>query len=124
MLLLMALRDSIDDKEYQETIQKRFLEKDRAGEGTEFKIKLKQVDSDWEAYKLLALRHEIPGDQKNPTVYQNYVFFRRAIDPLTDTEKKVYGQLFRFKSLFLNAQKKSLYNPSLRYKKILRERCN
>ena len=88
MLLLMALRDSIDDKEYQETIQKRFLEKDRAGEGTEFKIKLKQVDSDWEAYKLLALRHEIPGDQKNPTVYQNYVFFRRAIDPLTDTEKK------------------------------------
>ncbi|WP_137843743.1 DUF262 domain-containing protein [Microbacterium sp. 2FI] len=106
MLLLMALRDSIDDAEYQETIQKRFLENDRAGEGTEFKIKLKQVESDWEAYKLLALRHEIPGDQKNSTVYQNYMFFRRAIDPLTDTDKKGFLErgLMKFSTISIQLE--------------------
>ena len=88
MLLLMALRDSIDDSAYQETIQKRYLENDRAGENTEFKIKLKQVESDWEAYKLLALRKEVPPGQKNSTVYQNYLYFRREIAALQDSEKK------------------------------------
>ena len=88
MLLLMALRDSIDDSVYQNTIQKRYLENDRADEGTEFKIKLKQVESDWEAYKLLALGREIPRGQKNSTVYQNYLFFTRMLEPLSDDNKK------------------------------------
>lgn len=88
MLFLMALRDSIEDPRYQETIQKRYLENDRAGEGTEYKIKLKQVETDWEAYKLLALRRDVPTDLKNSTVFQNYQFFRRALDPMTDSVRR------------------------------------
>lgn len=106
MLLLMALRDSIDDTEYQKTIQKRYLENDRADESTEFKIKLKQVESDWEAYKLLALRREIPPEQKNSTVYQNYQFFRRAVDPLGDEEKKSFLEkgLMKFSTISIQLE--------------------
>lgn len=106
MLLLMALRDSIGDVTYQETIQKRYLENDRAGEGTDFKIKLKQVESDWEAYKLLALRRDIPPEQKNSTVYQNYLFFRRAIDPVADAEKKSFLEqgLMKFSTISIQLE--------------------
>jgi hypothetical protein len=88
MLLLMALRDSISDPGYQETIQKRFLENERADESVEYKIKLKQVETDWEAYKLLVLRKEVPSALKNSAVHQNYVFFLKSLDPLPDDEKK------------------------------------
>ncbi|GGJ61871.1 DUF262 domain-containing protein [Glutamicibacter ardleyensis] len=88
MLLLMALRDSLEDSGYQEAIQKRYLENERAGDGSEYKIKLKQVETDWEAYKCLALRHEIPSSLKNSTVYQNYLFFHREFELLNDVVKK------------------------------------
>ncbi|GAB3488142.1 DUF262 domain-containing protein [Flexivirga lutea] len=88
MLLLMALRDSISDPNYQENIQRHFLQNERADDDTEYKIKLKQVETDWEAYKLLALRREISQDLKNSTVHQNYLFFRRSIDTFSDSEKK------------------------------------
>ncbi|TFC01625.1 DUF262 domain-containing protein [Cryobacterium adonitolivorans] len=88
MLLLMALRDSIDDPAYQETIQRRYLENDRADNSVEYKIKLKQVETDWEAYKLLVLRSDVPATLKNSAVHQNYLFFRKAIEPLPDAEKK------------------------------------
>lgn len=88
MLLLMALRDSIDDDRYRETIQKRYIENERVSEGTDFKIKLKQVESDWETYKLLALRHDVPQKERNSRVYQNYVFFRGKMDHFDDAEKK------------------------------------
>lgn len=88
MLLLMALRDSIDDEGYQGAIQKRYLQNDRADDSTEYKIKLKQVETDWEAYKLLALRQEVPTRLKNSRVYQNYAFFLRKIGQLEATEKK------------------------------------
>lgn len=88
MLFLMALRDSVKDERYQDTIQKRFLENERADDGTEFKIKLKQVETDWEAYKLLALRRDVPPALKNSTVFQNFQFFRRALDPLDEASKR------------------------------------
>lgn len=88
MLLLMALRDSINDSTYREQIQKRFLENDRADDSTEYKIKLKQVETDWEAYKLLALRHEVPALLKNSAVHQNYLYFRRELERLDEMAKK------------------------------------
>jgi len=88
MLFLMALRDTVKDPQYKEQIQKRYLENERAGENTEFKIKLKQVETDWEAYKLLALGLDVPKDLTNSTVFQNYRFFRNELDPLPESEKK------------------------------------
>lgn len=88
MLFLMALRDSISDSNYQEAIQSRYLENSRAGSGAEYKIKLKQVETDWEAYKLLALGHSMPSDLKDSTVYRNYVYFKKALAPFDDVGKK------------------------------------
>lgn len=88
MLLLMALRDSIDDRNYKKEIQRRYLENDRADESVEYKIKLKQVETDWEAYKLLVLGHDMPDRLKNSSVYQNYLFFVKLLEPLVDEDKK------------------------------------
>lgn len=88
MLLLMAMRDSIEDTSYKKEIQRRYLENDRADESIEYKIKLKQVETDWEAYKLLVLCHDMPASLKNSSVYQNYLFFRKALDPLDEDAKK------------------------------------
>lgn len=88
MLLLMALRDSIEDLQYQDTIQRNYLENERASADTDYKIKLKQVESDWEAYKLLALREKVHENLKNSSVFQNYNFFKRSVAPLDDAQKK------------------------------------
>ncbi|MBX3311743.1 MAG: DUF262 domain-containing protein [Microbacteriaceae bacterium] len=88
MLFLIALRDTIEDKNYKETIQKRFLVNERTESGTEYKIKLKQVETDWEAYRLLVLGHGIPTDLKNSSVYQNYLFFKRELSKFSDAEVK------------------------------------
>jgi uncharacterized protein with ParB-like and HNH nuclease domain len=88
MLLLMALRDSIDDANYRSQIQSRYLENDRADESVEYKIKLKQVETDWEAYKHLALGHDVSASMKNSLVYQNYLYFHKALEDLSEENKK------------------------------------
>lgn len=79
MLFLMALRDEIADEKYKETIQKKYLQNENSINESEFKIKLKQVETDWEAYKLLALFEEVPENLKNSAVFRNYSFFRREL---------------------------------------------
>lgn len=88
MLLLMALRDSIEDQNYQAEIQRRYLQNDRADADVEYKIKLKQVETDWEAYKRLVLRGEVEAMHRNSAVHQNYQFFRKALDPMAADRKK------------------------------------
>lgn len=88
MLLLMALRDSIQDELYRKTIQDQYVKNERAADDTEFKIKLKQVESDWEAYRSLALDLDVEPSYRNSAVYRNYLFFRKEIDPRDDEEKK------------------------------------
>jgi uncharacterized protein with ParB-like and HNH nuclease domain len=88
MLFLMALRDTISDEYLKETIQKSYLENERSGVKTDFKIKLKQVETDWEAYKLLALGEIVPQELKNSAVFQNYEFFRRSLDSIPEEERR------------------------------------
>lgn len=88
MLFLMALRDSINDESYRSTIQNKYIQNDSASGGTEFKIKLKQVETDWAAYKNIALGYTIQDDQKGSIVYQNYEFFRSKLGQLSDSELK------------------------------------
>ncbi len=111
MLLLMALRDNIDDENYKSTIQRRYLENDRAGEDTEYKIKLKQVETDWEAYKLLALARDVPSSQMNSSVYQNYLYFRRSIDGLEDEQKKALLERGLIKFSIISIQLEPDKNP-------------
>ena len=88
MLFLMALRDTIADDFLKQTIQKSYLENERSGENTDYKIKLKQVETDWEAYKLLAIGEEVPQELKNSTVFQNYEFFRRSLEGIPEDERR------------------------------------
>lgn len=88
MLFLMALRDSFQDVDIKHQIQSRYLENERAGENTEFKIKLKQVETDWESYKHLALGLTLPKELTNSSVYQNYQFFKNQLSGMTDDERK------------------------------------
>ena len=84
MLFLMALRDSVSDEEFRRSIQKKYLENERTKEDSEFKVKLKQVETDWEAYRLLALKLEIPESLKYSSVYKNYSFFLRHLSALPE----------------------------------------
>lgn len=86
MLLLMALRDSLDSEEFKQSIQRRYLVNERTKEDSEFKIKLKQVETDWEAYKVLALGLEVSEQLKNSSVFQNYNFFVKQISRLEEEE--------------------------------------
>ena len=88
MLFLIALRDTVEDPEYKEQIQKSYLQNERADETTPFKIKLKQVETDWEAYRLLALGLDVPRDLTNSIVYQNYQFFRKELMAIPEGERK------------------------------------
>ena len=86
MLFLMALRDNVSDSNLKETIQKNYLENERSGTDSDYKIKLKQVETDWEAYKDLAIGQPVPQNLKNSTVFQNYEFFRRSLEVLSEIE--------------------------------------
>lgn len=88
MLFLMALRDTISDKDLSETIQRNYLQNDRSDKQTDYKIKLKQVETDWEAYKHLALSQSVPQELKNSAVFQNYEFFRRSLESVPEEERR------------------------------------
>lgn len=91
MLFLMALRDSLPNDAYKKQIQTRYLQNERADSDSEFKIKLKQVETDWEAYKLLALGQEVPRALTNSTVFQNYQYFKTELS--NRPEEQIKGLL-------------------------------
>jgi hypothetical protein len=115
MLLLIALRDGIAEEQYRETIQKSYLQNDRASNDSEFKIKLKQVETDWEAYKLLALGKDVPEELQNSAVYQNYLYFTREISLLSQNDRKSLLEdglaKFQIIAIQLEPQRNTWENP-------------
>lgn len=79
MLCLAAIRDSIDDEKLKEYIDKTYLKNDNVSSNTEYKIKLKQVETDWEAYKNIILQNDITEDDMKSVVWQNYTYFKNRI---------------------------------------------
>lgn len=75
MLFLIAMRDSIEDKNQKDFIDNSYLKNDRSTDDSEYKIKLKQVETDWIAYKKLVLREELVDKERASAVYRNYNFF-------------------------------------------------
>lgn len=115
MLFLMALRDSVTDTDLKKQIQSRYLENERAGENTEFKIKLKQVETDWESYKLLALSLEVPKELTNSSVFRNYQFFKNQLSTMEEEERKSLLELglskFSIISIQLEPDRNHWENP-------------
>lgn len=75
MLFLVALRDIISDSGIASYIDKKYLRNENVVDDTEYKIKLKQVETDWEAYKNIILGDELSEKEKNSAVYRNYRYF-------------------------------------------------
>lgn len=75
MLFLVAVRDVVDDEKTKVFIENKFLKNDNVIDNTEHKIKLKQVETDWEAYLKIILGGHLTPENKNSAVYQNYSYF-------------------------------------------------
>ncbi len=75
MLFLVALRDIISDPGIVSFIDKKYLRNENVVDDTEYKIKLKQVETDWIAYKNIILSDELSDKEKNSAVYRNYKYF-------------------------------------------------
>ena len=85
MLFLVALRDVIEDAGIKEKITQRFLKNERVSDDSEYKIKLKQVESDWETYrKIILSSKELSSKDKATAVYRNYKFFYDELNKRSD----------------------------------------
>ncbi len=81
MLFLLAMRDLLDDARAKELINSSYLKNDKvSGENDEYKIKLKQVECDWPAYKKLVLGKKLEPREMAAAVYRNYRFFKGKLN--------------------------------------------
>lgn len=82
MLFLIAARDCISDDLIRNTIDSKYLRNNNVSGDVEYKIKLKQVESDWKAYKNIILGEHLDNDDKNSNVFKNYRFFKSKLQKL------------------------------------------
>ncbi len=75
MLFLVAFREVLDDDDMRNFIDTRYLKNNNVSGDSEYKIKLKQVETDWETYKKIILSDGMSDINPNSSVYQNYLFF-------------------------------------------------
>lgn len=75
MLFLVALRDLLEDANLVKFIDAKYLRNDNVSGESEYKVKLKQVETDWVAYKNIILSEGLSDKEKNSAVYRNYRYF-------------------------------------------------
>ena len=85
MLFLIAVRDIIDEESKKKHIDSKYLRNDDVQGEIEYKVKLKQVETDWVAYKKLVLREPLTETEKDSSVYNNYQYF---VNKLTEMQNK------------------------------------
>lgn len=82
MLFLIASRDCITDESLRNTIDSKYLKNNNVSGDVEYKIKLKQVESDWKAYKNIILGEHLDDSDKKSIVYKNYKYFKSKFEKL------------------------------------------
>jgi len=82
MLFLIAARDCITDELLRNTIDSRYLRNNNVAGDVEYKIKLKQIESDWKAYKNIILGEHLDENDKKSNVFKNYKFFKLKLGKL------------------------------------------
>lgn len=118
MLFLLAIRDLADEnKNLKSTIDNNYLKNEKSVDNSEHKIKLKQVETDWDAYRALVLGEELTKTQKNSCVYQNYTYFTKRLTKFKK-DKHELGDLiekglnkFRVVSIQLEPERNPWENP-------------
>ena len=87
MLFLVALRDVMENEDSRRFIDSKYLKNDNVSDDTEYKIKLKQVETDWEAYYNIILGFELSEENKNSAVYRNYQYFVNRLRRIKQTDE-------------------------------------
>lgn len=87
MLFLVALRDVLGSPDIKRYIETKFLRNDNVADDSEYKIKLKQVETDWGIYVDIILGNNIHEKSKNSAVYRNYAYFKNKLKDLSSTEE-------------------------------------
>lgn len=82
MLFLVALRDLLGKKDLGEYIDSKYLKNNNVKGDSEYKVKLKQVETDWVAYKNIILSDELSEKEKDSAVYRNYRYFYNKLSDL------------------------------------------
>lgn len=79
MLFLVALRDILGNEDIGNFIDSKYLKNNNMTGESEFKIKLKQVETDWESYKTIILGRELTDNDRQTAVYRNYAYFKNKL---------------------------------------------
>jgi len=88
MLFLIASRDCITDDSLKRFIDSKYLKNNSVSGDVEYKIKLKQVESDWKAYKNIILGLHLDDIDKKSAVFKNYKFFKSKLEKLEQDKIK------------------------------------
>ena len=83
MLFLVALRDLITDDRLKQFIESKYLKNDNVSDDSEYKIKLKQVETDWKAYCDIILGNHF-DKSKNSAIYRNYAYFKNELGKIEE----------------------------------------
>ena len=75
MLFLVALRDLLGSDKLGDFINNKYLRNGNVPGASEYTVKLKQVETDWEAYKKIILSVTLSDKEKDSAVYRNYRYF-------------------------------------------------
>lgn len=117
MLFLVAIRDIVKDEASKTFINDNYLKNDKVNsDNDEYKIKLKQVETDWEAFCDLILQRETL--LQNSRVFNNYYYFKSKIESyvrnngITATDLIQHGlNNFRLVTVQLEPQTNTWENP-------------
>ena len=96
MLFLIALRDILDDDNLKGYIDSKYLKNENVKGDSEYKIKLKQVETDWAAYRDLVLGNPVTDKEKSSAVYKNYRYF---VNKLSELQEMGVSSLQTLKSM-------------------------
>lgn len=88
MLLVLALRDTSSDPSHQEAMQRLYVQNEIVNVDTEYKMKLKQVESDGEVYTRLVLNQHVEPRLRGTALFRNYSFLKKAVKGLSEEERK------------------------------------
>ncbi len=100
LLLLCALRDSIDDKSMFESVNRRYLINDTGD--NRFRVRLKQTSYDSISFMSIIDRTPLDNDDNNVT--KNYNYFMKLISKCSISPKEIYETIPKLEIVDVNLQ--------------------
>lgn len=86
MLFMLAIRDLIEDEDLKCDINESYLINNHKSNQIENKIRLEQVEHDWETYKNLIIGKYTDCNESSQ-VYKNYIYFKKKLEDVKNIKK-------------------------------------